>query len=82
MKLSVRCSPPRRSISHHTVNCSKPAVAQMDRLESWVREGVHSLLLSSTELVVAVVGVGWRILGEGVVLEGVCGVEKVGVSNE
>ena len=49
-------------------------------LESRVREGVRSLLVSSTELAVAVVGVGWRIPGEGVVLEGVCVVEKVGVS--
>ena len=40
------------------------------------------LLLSSTDSVVAVVGMGWRTLGEGVVLEGVCGVEKVGVSDE
>ena len=42
----------------------------MDRLESRVREGVRSLLVSSTESAVAVVGVGWRILVEGVVLEG------------
>ena len=54
----------------------------MDRSESWVREGVRSLLLFSTELAVAVVGVGWRIPGEGVVLEGVGGVEKVGISDE
>ena len=47
-----------------------------------MREGVRSLLLSSTESAVAVVGVGWRILGEGVVLEGVCGAEKVRVSDE
>ena len=52
----------------------------MDRLESRVREGVRSLLVSSTESAVAIVGVGWRILGEGVVLEGVFVVEKVGVS--
>ena len=54
----------------------------MDRLESCEREGVRLLLVSSTESVVAVVGVGWRIPGEGVVLEGVCVVEKVGVSDE
>ena len=54
----------------------------MDRLESHVREGVRSLLVSSTESAVAVVGVGWRIPVEGVVLEGVCGEEKVGFSNE
>ena len=47
-----------------------------------MREGVRSLLLSSMELAVAVVGVGWRIPGEGVVLEGVGGVEKVGISDE
>ena len=47
-----------------------------------MREGVLLLLLSSTDLVVAVVGVGWRIPGEGVILEGVCGVEKVIVSDE
>ena len=52
----------------------------MDRLESREREGVRSLLVSSTESAVAIVGVGWRIPGEGVVLEGVCVVEKVGVS--
>ena len=49
----------------------------MDRLESCEREGVCLLLVSSTESAVAVVGVGWRILGEGVVLEGVWVVEKV-----
>ena len=65
-----------------TLNCSKPAVAQMDRSESRVREGVRSLLVSSTESAVAVVGVGWRIPGEGVILEEVCGAEKVGVSDE
>ena len=54
----------------------------MDRLESQVREGVRSLLVSSTESAVAIVGVGWRIQGEGVVLEGVCVVEKVRVSVE
>ena len=54
----------------------------MDRLESREREGVCSLLVSSTESVVAIVGVGWRILGEGVILEGVYVVEKVGVSVE
>ena len=49
----------------------------MDRSESRVREGVCLLLVSSKESVVAVVGVGWRIPGEGIVLEGVCVVEKV-----
>ena len=69
-------------VQSHVLNCSKPVVAQMDRSESWVRGGGSSLLLSSTESAVAVVGVGWRIPGEGVVLEGVCMVEKVGVSDE
>ena len=47
-----------------------------------MREGVRSLHVSSMESAVAVVGVGWRIPGGGVVLEGVCVVEKVGVSVE